>query len=1110
MNLLRQPVLWLAMLLAGCGGGDSAQQAVAVGSTLSGSSAASAAAEAAAPAPSLGGSTSAAPTLSPGGASSGAPPSLGSATPAFVGSTPTTVATTTGAAAAPAVAPAPAAVTPPVTTAPAMPSPAALPPGTVIPGAFSFSLASAAKTSAGVYQADGTLVRTLWSGEALPAGPHTRRWDGLLDDGSPAPTGPAYNIKVLSGNVRYEWEGARIGNTSTALTGATKHRLFEPIRGIAISGNTAYVAGGYNEAWPAQYKFNLATPQEKTWVGAHGATDLGTDFVATDGINVYWAGYDPLEQKNKGKLETLVFATRLSDDQQVAFGANGTPASMEWGHIYPSTLSYLQTGIDASPFISGLAVQKSRPYLFVARRWMNQLQVLDKTTGAVVQVLSLSSPAAMAVDPADNLWLSNGSTVTRYTVNSNGTLTPSGLALAGAANVGAIAISPDGAVVLTTDLSTQQVKAYSAATAAALWTLGQSGGYFSDATVTNDKFYFRDVNGVQHTYLAYSPDGSFWVGDPGNFRTLHFAANRSVIETIMTMPNTYSTMVDPNNPKRLFAGYLEFRIDYAKPLGANNGSWTLRKNWGANIDNTHYNVFEKMQFVSTMKNGRTYGNLRSTANNVHPGYPLHELVEGGTIRYTGINFPQRTFIIKDGSKVWNPGAILGMPAEVITYPLTGFDPAHNPIWSATPDSTTASPPVTGTDPVPWEGFRTEMFSASGNVIYFDYNKEEWGHGAGYHLGAIKRGTNRWLWRTARSLGKGYSGPFPQDGAFDVANGVIYPGGSAVLSGDHIFWGYHGEFWKQSQTNKWNHVDARTGLFVNQFGIQNIDFPGIEAPPGGAGNVLMGSATTVDGATYLYHGDEGINNGIHRWKITGLDTVKVQQAIYPSSETPASEEGIDLLAGLPHGTTLANNTAGWTRSPAADITTNLESDYFTVSTGVKTADRFQPTDVYVLYRQNSATFNVSRDLGSNVNLASWKIKGTVSFEGSTPTQAQFKGGAVLEVLDDRGKVLARLDVRQSVTSGTDIVGNDKTLAHGAEQPMRTVFSRMQPFEISADANAYSFTYAAYPMAMTSVQPDPLGNWRNPKTLRMTFFTHNSSDNYYRTMDLSNLRFVPIAR
>ena len=257
----------------------------------------------------------------------------------------------------------------------------------------------------------------------------------------------------------------------------------------------------------------------------------------------------------------------MSDDTQVSFGANGTPAQMNWGHTYPSTISYLKTPATQVPIISGLAVQRTRPHLFVARASMNQLQVLDKTSGALKQTLTLPSPGSLAVDPADNLWIAGASGITRHPVNGDGTLGSSSLTISALGNVGAIAVSPDGATLTATDLTTQQVRAFSTATGAPLWTLGQAGGYFTDATVADDKFYFRDVNGAQLTYLAFAPDGTFWLGDPGNFRTHHYSAGRSLIETVMALSNTYVAMVDPNNPSRLFAGYQEFSIDYSKPLG---------------------------------------------------------------------------------------------------------------------------------------------------------------------------------------------------------------------------------------------------------------------------------------------------------------------------------------------------------------------------------------------------------------------------------------------------------------------------------------------------------------------------------------------------------------
>jgi hypothetical protein len=51
---------------------------------------------------------------------------------------------------------------------------------------FSFTLNSSARTSAGVFKADGTLVKTLWSGLPYDAGTHTGKWDGTDDEGKMA------------------------------------------------------------------------------------------------------------------------------------------------------------------------------------------------------------------------------------------------------------------------------------------------------------------------------------------------------------------------------------------------------------------------------------------------------------------------------------------------------------------------------------------------------------------------------------------------------------------------------------------------------------------------------------------------------------------------------------------------------------------------------------------------------------------------------------------------------------------------------------------------------------------------------------------------------------
>lgn len=126
---------------------------------------------------------------------------------------------------------------------------------------ITFTLTDSATTSAGVFKTDGTLVRTLWSNVPYAAGTHNEKWDGLDDAGSVVPSA-GYQVKILTNNVKYEWEGV-IGNNSSSSTGSGVHKTFQFMNAMTIAGNKAFYAAHYNEAYPSQYKFNTTNPQKK-------------------------------------------------------------------------------------------------------------------------------------------------------------------------------------------------------------------------------------------------------------------------------------------------------------------------------------------------------------------------------------------------------------------------------------------------------------------------------------------------------------------------------------------------------------------------------------------------------------------------------------------------------------------------------------------------------------------------------------------------------------------------------------------------------------------------------------------------------------------------------
>ena len=66
----------------------------------------------------------------------------------------------------------------------------------------------------------------------------------------------------------------------------------------------------------------------------------------------------------------------------------------------------------------------------------------------------------------------------------------------------------------------------------------------------------------------------------------------------------------------------------------------------------------------------------------------------------------------------------------------------------------------------------------------------------------------------------------------------------------------------------------------------------------------------------------------------------------------------------------------------------------------------PQDVFVRFAQNNAAYTVARDLGTNSNLNSWNLSGSINFDRNSPFQPGLNQGSYLEVLDAAGKIITR--------------------------------------------------------------------------------------------------------
>jgi len=104
---------------------------------------------------------------------------------------------------------------------------------------FSLQLSQGGLTSAGIFDANGRIVRTLWALETFNAGNLNCSWDARDDLGTPVPPG-SYTWKVLRNGSQYNNIGV-IGNTG--LPPITSGHVPSLIEGLAVDSQGQPVLG---------------------------------------------------------------------------------------------------------------------------------------------------------------------------------------------------------------------------------------------------------------------------------------------------------------------------------------------------------------------------------------------------------------------------------------------------------------------------------------------------------------------------------------------------------------------------------------------------------------------------------------------------------------------------------------------------------------------------------------------------------------------------------------------------------------------------------------------------------------------------------------------------
>jgi hypothetical protein len=1069
---------------------------------------------------------------------------------------------------------------------------------------------SAAVTSAGVYDSNGVLVRTLWSNS--PDDP-VAEWNGIDDEGVLRPDGQ-YELRVLTSNVQYTWDGV-LGNNSESFTSTTFHRALDTMFGMAVWDSTLYVAAGYNEQITASFKTSTSNTRSRSNILDKGAI---ATHVTTDGTNVYWAARDHFIAEN-----SFVYVTRVSDDAEAVL-AQAVPRTATYGRTYTSAIDAAN---GTGTFITGLAVQVSGPFLFVSRAALNRLDVLDKSTGELINMLTYPSPGALATDRSGHLWMVMGTTaVMKYEVKEDGMLDPVASISAGLSKPLALAVSQDETKLFIADGGTaQHVKVYDNGGTGELplqSTIGRPGGYANGPNVTDEKFFFRNTSrmtlgsdasgvGADWAYLASEPDGSLWIGDPANVRAQRFDAAGHFVDRIQYLPAFYNMNVDANDATRLFASFLEFHVDYSKPLAPDNGSWTLAKNWAWGVPAAYQDMLLNLKSVTTFPNGRTYALSRKGAES---RMAVVELPANGKLRVTGIEVPSLSYSIDASGNLRSVVPYRANPVVWRKQTLFGTDSSNNPVWETTPTPVVMSPHLKPNDACmrgthPWE------VTSSGVVLAFDDFSDTYG----WHLQGLDVATGEWKWKAAPSTNVVYSGPYPNDGAFDVGNNnfSFYAGGGNHAIGRHVFWQYHGEGWKDGQTNVWTHL-YDDGLVVGQFGVAGPSWYLAQGTPGMAGNAFASAVVSApDGSIYIYHNDEAWHGGMHRWHVTGLDTVSEQTSAltldthsspdlrvthpydgmtrwmgfiqpehsetytfhttamagtrlfvageliidqwqgapvaewtgtialeagkwypirleYNSTSCDASADlswssasrtkeiippsrlkfvdvrpsvnGTDLGDGLVYMDSVRDSLYGWHRNPVDDDRTNRLSQWWVVDTNAYSWRRDLPADIRASF-DRPGTATVSRDLlpPDAAPRDSWALSGRITFGNTAnirePGQAQ-STGAYLRILDDGGKIIARLnpvilDPRAKIMGNTAVLSDIPLSQWGA-----TVAGVPRKFSMGAAGGQITFSLERGETLTTPVF-DPASHWRKPRTMELYFW--QSGLTYPLMVDLAGLTF-----
>ena len=95
-----------------------------------------------------------------------------------------------------------------------------------------------------------------------------------------------------------------------------------------------------------------------------------------------------------------------------------------------------------------------------------------------------------------------------------------------------------------------------------------------------------ELSDMVYATVVFTADGKAWITDPGNRRIVKTdTSGKEVLDHVMFLTVQYVAAVDWANATRVFSNFMEFEVDYSKPL---LDGWKLVHNWASGLGQEYH------------------------------------------------------------------------------------------------------------------------------------------------------------------------------------------------------------------------------------------------------------------------------------------------------------------------------------------------------------------------------------------------------------------------------------------------------------------------------------------------------------------------------------------